>query len=52
MDCQTFYPEQNSKNIIVPLKTHYHIKMEEPVNNLDHDTFKKSNNIVNLSQPS
>ena len=47
MDPQTFNPEQNSKNII-PLKTHYHIKMEEPVNNLDHDTFKKSNNIVYL----
>ena len=48
MDPQTFNPEQNSKNII-PLKTHYHIKMEEPENNLDYDTFKKTINIVNLS---
>ena len=48
MEPQTFNPEQNSKNII-PLKTHYHIKMEEPENNLDHDTFKKTIDIVNLS---
>ena len=48
MDTETFNPEQNSK-IIIPLKTHYHIKMEEPENNLDYDTFKKTINIVNLS---
>ena len=48
MDTEAFNPEQNSK-IIIPLKTHYHIKMEEPENNLDYDTFKKTINIVNLS---